>query len=140
MRRSAWTIVGALLLALWAWSQFAPSRTAVAPAAGTATETPAAAGALPAFLPAEARQTVQRVLDVGPHPYRQDGGVFQNRERLLPGRPVGYYREFTVTTPGSRDRGARRLVTGGDPPREFYYTDDHYRSFRRFDVPMGRMP
>lgn len=82
-------------------------------------------------LPPEAIATLQLIERGGPFPYRRDGVVFQNRGRLLPQRPRGYYREYTVPTPGSRDRGARRLVTGGDPPAAFYYTDDHYRSFRR---------
>ena len=60
-----------------------------------------------------------------------DGISFQNREGRLPGAARGYYREFTVTTPGSRDRGARRIISGGQPPVVFYYSDDHYRSFRR---------
>jgi len=77
---------------------------------------------------------MQRIERGGPHPYRQDGGNFQNRERLLPSRQRGYYREYTVETPGSRDRGARRIVTGGDPPIEFFYSDDHYRSFHRIDA------
>ena len=63
--------------------------------------------------------------------YRRDGITFQNREGRLPDASRGYYREFTVTTPGSRDRGARRIVSGGNPPTVFYYSDDHYRSFRR---------
>jgi ribonuclease T1 len=66
----------------------------------------------------------------GPFPYSRDGIVFENRERLLPARPSGYYREYTVPTPGLSHRGARRIVTGGNPPEVFYYTDDHYRSFR----------
>lgn len=73
--------------------------------------------------------------DSGPFEHRQDGSTFQNRERRLPAQARGYYREYTVETPGSGDRGARRIVTGGDPPTEYYYTDDHYRSFRRFDPP-----
>lgn len=85
-----------------------------------------------AFLPQEALDTLRLIADDGPFPYRQDGNVFQNRERRLPIRARGYYREYTVRTPGSRDRGARRIVTGGNPADEFYYTDDHYRSFRRF--------
>ena len=74
----------------------------------------------------------------GPFADRQDAGTFQNRERRLPERPRGHYREYTVPTPGSRDRGARRIVTGGDPPTEFFYTDDHYGTFRRFDPPGTR--
>jgi ribonuclease T1 len=88
----------------------------------------------PAFLPAEAVATLRTIERGGPYPYRQDDGVFQNRERRLPSKPRGYYREFTVETPGSRDRGARRIVAGGQPPTEFFYTDDHYRSFRRFTL------
>ena len=75
-----------------------------------------------------------RIAQGGPFEYRQDGGVFQNRERLLPAQSRGYYREYTVETPGSRDRGARRLITGGQPPSEYWYTDDHYRSFQRFST------
>jgi guanyl-specific ribonuclease Sa len=87
----------------------------------------------PAFLPPEARETLRRIEAGGPFAHRQDGSTFHNRERLLPPQPRGYYREYTVETPGSPDRGARRIVAGGDPPVEYFYTDDHYRSFRRFD-------
>lgn len=97
----------------------------------------AAHTALPAFLPAEARATVALIQRGGPFPHRQDGSVFGNREQRLPRQPRGWYREYTVDTPGLDHRGARRIVTGGDPPREWYYTDDHYDSFRRFDVPGG---
>lgn len=93
------------------------------------------AQALPAFLPAQAHDTLALIARGGPFPHRQDGAVFQNRERLLPSQPRGYYREYTVRTPGERTRGARRIVTGGDPPREFWYTADHYASFHRFEVP-----
>jgi ribonuclease T1 len=79
-------------------------------------------------LPAEARQTLALIDKGGPFPYARDGVVFGNFEGLLPGHRRGYYHEYTVRTPGSRDRGARRIVTGqGD---EIYYTDDHYNSFR----------
>jgi ribonuclease T1 len=90
---------------------------------------------LPAFLPAEAHETLALIATEGPFPHRQDGTVFGNRERLLPQRARGWYREYTVRTPGSRDRGTRRIVTGGDPPTEYWYTDDHYRSFRAFEMP-----
>ena len=80
-------------------------------------------------LPAEARHTVALIKAGGPFPYTRDGSVFGNREGLLPRRERGYYREYTVKTPGARDRGARRIVTG--TPGEYYYTDDHYRSFKR---------
>ena len=88
----------------------------------------------PAFLPPEAVETLQAIERGGPFPYSRDGTVFQNRERLLPGKPRGYYREYTVVTPGSPDRGARRIVAGGDPPEVYYYTDDHYRSFRAVEL------
>ena len=65
--------------------------------------------------------------------------MFQNRERQLPPRPRGWYHEYTVETPGSDDRGARRIVAGGTPPSEFWYSDDHYRSFSRID-PQGAAP
>lgn len=93
-------------------------------------------------LPAEAFETLELIQRGGPFPYRQDGSTFHNRERLLPDKPRGYYREYTVRTPGARDRGARRFVTGGDPPEVFYYTEDHYRSFRRIEVPpaAGSLP
>jgi len=85
-------------------------------------------------LPAEARQTERVIRAGGPFPYSKDGVVFGNRERALPRQPRGYYREYTVRTPGSRDRGARRIVCGGQQPREpeaCFYTEDHYASFRR---------
>jgi len=79
-------------------------------------------------LPSEARATLALIKSDGPFPYPQDGRVFSNRERLLPIQGKGYYREYTVRTPGVRDRGARRIVAGGG---EYYYSADHYRSFRR---------
>ncbi len=84
-----------------------------------------------ASLPSEARETLRLIDRGGPFPYRRDGVTFHNRERRLPGQSPGYYREYTVPTPGSADRGARRIITGEQPPAVFYYTDDHYRSFRR---------
>ncbi|KRA75256.1 ribonuclease [Lysobacter sp. Root667] len=146
MRRAPWLIAAVVLLGLWLWSQ----RTAQAPVAQapgasshSAPEPGASAQAqrapdtgYPAFLPVEAHAVLDRIARGGPYEHRQDGGTFQNRERRLPSRPRGYYREYTVETPGSNDRGARRIVTGGDPPSEYYYSDDHYRSFRRFD-PQG---
>ncbi|HYF61185.1 MAG TPA: ribonuclease domain-containing protein [Herpetosiphonaceae bacterium] len=80
-------------------------------------------------LPDEARVTIGLIDRGGPFPYEKDGATFGNRERLLPRQPSGYYREYTVITPGSDDRGARRIVAGDNG--ELYYTDDHYASFRR---------
>ena len=82
-----------------------------------------------ADLPAEARRTLAVIRAGGPFPYAQDGRTFGNREKLLPQRDRGYYREYTVRTPGARDRGARRIVAGR--VGEYYYTADHYRSFKR---------
>lgn len=87
-----------------------------------------------AELPAEARQVQQLIQAGGPFAYDKDGSVFGNRERLLPSERRGYYREYTVRTPGARDRGARRIVCGGarpTTPEACYYTDNHYASFRR---------
>ena len=80
-----------------------------------------------AELPPEALETLALVDAGGPYPYRQDGAVFQNREGLLPEHPDGYYAEYTVSTPGSNDRGARRIITGAEGER--YWTADHYASF-----------
>lgn len=84
-------------------------------------------------LPAEARQTIVLIQEGGPFPYEKDGSVFGNYEKILPQKKRGYYREFTVKTPYARNRGARRLITGGEKsrPHEYYYTADHYRSFKR---------
>jgi ribonuclease T1 len=90
-----------------------------------------------ADLPGEARDTLVLIKRGGPFPYRKDGTTFGNFERRLPQRARGYYREYTVPTPGARDRGARRIVAGAGAGRdartsgEYYYTDDHYRTFRR---------
>jgi ribonuclease T1 len=87
-----------------------------------------------ADMPTEARATDRLIRAGGPFRHAKDGSVFGNRERLLPARPRGFYREYTVRTPGSRDRGARRIVCGGAAPTHpetCYYTDDHYASFRR---------
>jgi ribonuclease T1 len=82
-----------------------------------------------ADLPPQARATLSLIRAGGPFPYPRDGAVFGNREGQLPKRARGYYREYTVPTPGARDRGARRIVNGRGG--ELYYSEDHYRSFRR---------
>lgn len=92
------------------------------------------AAVLLAELPAEAQQTERLIRSGGPFPHAKDGTVFGNRERLLPGQTRGYYREYTVRTPGLSHRGARRIVCGGRQPKQpdaCYYTEDHYASFRR---------
>jgi ribonuclease T1 len=85
-----------------------------------------------ADLPSEARITLGRIRGNGPFAYERDGAPFGNREGLLPPKPRGYYHEYTVRTPGSRDRGARRIVCGGEKASlaECYYSDDHYQSFK----------
>lgn len=80
-------------------------------------------------LPPEAVQTLNLIRKGGPFPYAKDGAVFGNREGILPKQKRGYYREYTVKTPGERTRGARRIIWGAGG--EFYYTDDHYNHFRR---------
>lgn len=85
-------------------------------------------------LPPQARTTYQLVLQGGPFPYDKDSSVFGNRERLLPLQTRGFYREYTVKTPGASNRGARRIVCGGrqiTAPQACYYTADHYASFRK---------
>jgi ribonuclease T1 len=115
-----------------------PTVTATPTRRARATPTPTRAGrqtidGIPVIhldeLPPEAIDTLILIGRGGPYPYGKDGSVFQNREGILPQRPRGYYREYTVITPWEDDRGARRIVAGeGD---EFYYTDDHYDSFKR---------
>ena len=111
-----------LFLAALAGLAFSTTASAREPALQPMREIPAAE------LPKEARETLALVRRGGPFPYRKDGATFGNFEQRLPVRARGYYREYTVPTPGARDRGARRIVAGGG---EYYYTDDHYRSFRR---------
>jgi ribonuclease T1 len=86
-----------------------------------------------ADLPVQGVQVHALVMQGGPFAYDKDGSVFGNRERLLPSQKRGYYREYTVPTPGASNRGARRLVCGGPPktPDACFYTADHYASFRR---------
>ncbi len=100
---------------------------------GTAAVLPSDAVVALADLPPQGRITYRAILEGGPFRHDKDGVVFGNRERLLPGARRGHYREYTVETPGSRDRGARRIVCGGEqrPPAACWYTADHYASFRR---------
>lgn len=83
-------------------------------------------------LPSQAHDTLDLIEEGGPFPYSQDGVVFQNREGVLPSQGTGYYHEYTVITPGSSTRGARRIVTG-EESQEDYYTADHYETFDLVD-------
>ncbi len=114
-RAAAAIVTGLLLVAL--------------PAAAQRASPPAIETVAAAQLPKEARETIALVRKGGPYPHRRDGITFSNRERILPSKPRGYYREFTVRTPGEKTRGARRIVAGD--AGELYYSDDHYASFRR---------
>ena len=112
----------------------------LASSSALARKAPEAGVAVPGFetialsdLPRDGRSTYARILQGGPFTSDKDGSVFGNRERILPRQARGYYREYTVRTPGSRDRGARRIVCGGTQPVQpdaCYYTSDHYNSFR----------
>lgn len=136
--RRARTALGVLLVLLaflvgWLWLGTSKTEAPTRPAAVTVTQSVDPESGLRwialADLPPEARRTLDRIRARGPFPYRRDGAVFGNREHALPRERRGYYREYTVETPGSSDRGPRRIVTGGRG--ELYYTDDHYGSFRR---------
>ena len=129
--RRTWLGLAAAILAtvlLW-WGQGDGS----SPADEQGTPTSSSASDLPtvalANLPPEASETVDLIDAGGPYPYEQDDGVFGNFEELLPDRERGYYREYTVETPGLDHRGARRIVTGSEG--ELYWTSDHYQSFER---------
>jgi guanyl-specific ribonuclease Sa len=85
-------------------------------------------------LPPEADATLALIAAGGPFPYDRDGQVFGNFEGRLPKQPRGWYHEYTVPTPGLSHRGARRIVAGGKPPTRFWYTDDHYETFREIEA------
>ena len=128
-------IVLLLAIAVAAWHQHgAAPATDPTSGIGAPSATPHRAGArAPQGLPAEVTDTLARIAAGGPFEHAQDGTVFGNYEGLLPRQPRGYYHEYTVETPGARTRGARRIITGGTPPQVYYYTEDHYRSFRRIE-------
>ncbi|MGW2019838.1 ribonuclease domain-containing protein [Streptomyces sp. NPDC001927] len=114
----------------------APATAAVAPTSAAPAASAFAAAAVGDIcysdLPSQAHDTLRLIEQGGPFPYRQDGTVFQNREGILPAHSTGYYHEYTVKTPGSSNRGARRIVTG-ESSQEDYYTADHYASFDLVD-------
>ncbi|MFF4245752.1 ribonuclease domain-containing protein [Streptomyces sp. NPDC001822] len=104
----------------------------VTASAATVPSTTAVGSVCYSALPSEAHDTLGLIEDGGPFPYEEDGTVFQNREAVLPDQGTGYYHEYTVVTPGSPTRGARRIVTG-EEAQEDYYTADHYESFDLVD-------
>lgn len=153
MPRSRWWIVillAAIALLAWQWlinhgpspastnvPTTAPATVATTAGSPHATASPAAAASAASAttsnqdgLPPEALATLRLIASHGPFPYDRDGVVFNNFEHRLPEQPRGYYREYTVPTPGASNRGARRIITGGEPPQVYYYSDDHYQSFR----------
>jgi ribonuclease T1 len=139
-RLTSFLLLVILIGGLVFWNRHAPPSTTMVshgdmtlPAASSIS-CPAANTNLPSFMPPEACDTLARILRGGPFPYSQDGVVFGNYEGLLPQEPHGYYHEYTVDTPGARNRATRRIITGGTPAQVFYYTGDHYRSFQPFQV------
>ncbi|MFZ3324035.1 MAG: ribonuclease domain-containing protein [Usitatibacter sp.] len=116
------TVIARILVALALAFAFVPS--------AVAQKAPVALGEVQlSSLPPEAIETARLIHKGGPYPYARDGVIFSNREELLPKQKRGYYREFTVKTPGDRTRGARRIVSGS--LGELYYSDDHYKHLRR---------
>ena len=120
---NAWRLLAAATLALAVHASLPATAQRASAPSRAAEEVPAAQ------LPHEALETIRLIRKGGPYPYARDGAVFSNREGRLPREKRGYYREFTVKTPGERTRGARRIVAGAGG--ELYYTDDHYTRFRR---------
>lgn len=136
MKRNNWlSLILGVLMTLAVVGIYGCWQTSRAPAAATATvATPAIQqndGSTIAYsqLPPEAQDVITRIKAHGTFEFKQDGQTFQNRERILPQQPRGYYKEYTVITPNATNRGARRIIAG--QPNEFYYTADHYRSFYR---------
>ncbi len=130
-RKVTGALLGLLALVVGAWvGQASPAADDLRSAPAATAQSELAVRAL-SELPPEAAEVWALIQGGGPFPYEQDGTTFGNREGLLPDRERGWYREYTVPTPGEDDRGARRLVTGGE--RELYYTDDHYDSFVAVD-------
>lgn len=127
MHRRGWLVlvVVAVIFAVGFWQQHDSGEDSASKDGGISIEA----------LPPQARETLELIDRGGPYPYERDDAVFMNREGLLPGHQRGYWREYTVRTPGESDRGARRLVRGD--AGEVYYTDDHYASFTRVERGTG---
>lgn len=150
-----WWVLGIALLLAWQYwpSDTTPVQTPSIASTSTTSHAPAPLppapsssqsipsahmpASLSAFLPVQARKTIALIQRGGPFPHQQDGNVFGNREGRLSRQPHGWYHEYTVDTPGLSHRGARRIITGGNPPRTWHYTSDHYDSFRDFNPGTG---
>ena len=128
-------LLGVALVAVNGWLSGGRPATGARPADASQLERSTTRTAAQDHLPAEALETLTAIERGGPFTYDRDGSVFQNREGRLPRQASGYYREYTVPTPGAVDRGARRIVSGGQPPEVYYYTGDHYRTFQRIEAP-----
>jgi ribonuclease T1 len=122
MLRLQWVVLAAMLLSLPAGAQAQTYHAVQDAHAGLAVISSAE-------LPPQARDTLRAIKEGGPFAYPRDGVVFSNYERILPKRPRGYYHEYTVRTPGTHGRGARRIISG--ETGEYFYTADHYRTFKR---------
>jgi ribonuclease T1 len=127
-RSGAASLLALVLAAVATIGSIAPSKSLARAAAGLGDPVSLSS------LPPEAQRTDQLIHSGGPFPYSKDGVVFGNYEKRLERRPRGYYHEYTVPTPGARNRGARRIICGGNTPTEpdaCFYTEDHYNSFHR---------
>ena len=131
------TVLQALCALAIGWSSFGPASDALARRTADHEVTQSQLSAVPlSTLPTQAQEVHRRIHTGGPFSYAKDGVVFGNRERILPRQPRGSYREYTVRTPGVRDRGPRRIVCGGkdvQKPETCFYTQDHYSSFSLID-------
>ena len=159
MTRNRWLILAIVLVLGWQFWTHRAATSITTPATGSSASRPAtspplsSANSAPSArhndsvgddnndnnsasdgLPAEARTTLKLIASGGPFPYDRDGVVFGNFEKRLPKQPRGYYHEYTVPTPGAHNRGARRIIAGGEPPGDFWYTDDHYETFRKIEA------
>ena len=127
-KSKAAALIGLVLAATVSLAALAPTRSQARPVAGLGADVALSS------LPAQARQTDRLIRSGGPFPFARDGVVFGNYEKRLPREPRGWYHEYTVPTPGARNRGARRIICGGRQPTEpdaCFYTEDHYNSFHR---------
>ncbi|MEO7066361.1 MAG: ribonuclease domain-containing protein [Rhodanobacter sp.] len=131
-------LLAAIVVAVTMWQRHAPapenSAANTTTSSSASAQQTASAATSASFLPPEADDVLALIARGGPFAHRQDGTVFGNYEGRLPKQPRGFYHEYTVETPNAHNRGARRIITGGEPPTVYYYSADHYRTFRRFQA------